>query len=199
MTLSFLFSVVANLTQCLFPLANFKSGMYHLKIGLESQKLRDQNHAFAKCCSVSVISIEQIYYCSIIWSKIVHRIYYIADPQNAALWEGKRHTFNVLWEENKLHLFIPSKNASFLGLAIFPIDDVTCDVMPGSMRTNHSNIHCSFAWQFAYAWSGHVLLKLPPSYTSPVQSSAVVHLSVSINQSLAFVVNKHLSHHLQAY
>ena len=25
------------------------------------------------------------------------------------------------------------------------IDDVTCDVKPGSMRTHHSNIHCCFA------------------------------------------------------
>ena len=44
------------------------------------------------------------------------------------------------------------------------IDDVTYDVMPGSMRTHHSNINCCFARQFAHAsyWSGHVLLKLPP-------------------------------------
>ena len=30
------------------------------------------------------------------------------------------------------------------------IDDVTYDVMPGSMRTRHRNIHCSFAWQLAH-------------------------------------------------
>ena len=54
------------------------------------------------------------------------------------------------------------------------IDDVTCDVMPGSMRTHHSNIDCCFARQFAHAsrWSGHVLLKR--SYTGPVVSHIVV-------------------------
>ena len=31
------------------------------------------------------------------------------------------------------------------------IDDVSCDVMPNSMRKHHSNIHCSFARQFAHA------------------------------------------------
>ena len=44
------------------------------------------------------------------------------------------------------------------------VDDVTCDVVPGSMRTHRSNIHCYFARQYAHAsrWSGNVLLKLPP-------------------------------------
>ena len=56
------------------------------------------------------------------------------------------------------------------------IDDVTCDVMPGSLRTYHSNINCCFARQFAHAsrWSGHVLLKLPPRYTGYVVSHRVV-------------------------
>ena len=31
------------------------------------------------------------------------------------------------------------------------IDDVTCDIEPGSMRTHHRNIHCSFARQFVHA------------------------------------------------
>ena len=84
-----------------------------------------------------------------------------------------------------------------LSWMIDPIDDVTFEVIPGSMRMHHSNIHCCFARQFAHAlrWSGHVLLKLPPRYTGPVvnhKSSAVVHPSVSINQSLAFFVNKHI-------
>ena len=63
-----------------------------------------------------------------------------------------------------------------LMLDLICIDDVTCDVMPGSMCMHHSNIHCSFARQFAHAlrWSGHVLLKLPPHYTSPVVSHRVV-------------------------
>ena len=31
----------------------------------------------------------------------------------------------------------------------FQIDDVTCDVVPGSIHTHHSTINCSFARQFS--------------------------------------------------
>ena len=56
------------------------------------------------------------------------------------------------------------------------IDDVRCDVVPGSMRTHRNNINCSFARQFVHAsrWSGHVLLKLPPRYTGHGVSHRVV-------------------------
>ena len=71
------------------------------------------------------------------------------------------------------------------------IDDVTCDVVPGSLHTHHSNIHYYFAQKFAHAsrWSGHELFKLPPCYTGPGLNHIVVHSSVSINQSLVFIVN----------
>ena len=45
-------------------------------------------------------------------------------------------------------LSIKMKTMLFYPLSI---DDVTCDVMPGSMRTPHSNISCSFARQFELA------------------------------------------------
>ena len=76
--------------------------------------------------------------------------------------------------------------------------------------------HAIDAWQYARAsyqyllffaqqnsarimlWSGHVLLnlKLPPHYTGHVVSHRVVHITISMYQSLAFVVDKPVSHGL---
>ena len=69
--------------------------------------------------------------------------------------------------------------------------------MPGSMRTHHSNIHCSFAHTSCLVRA--CAFKTPAKLHKPCSepyNSAVVHSSVSINQSLAFVVNKHMWHHL---
>ena len=87
------------------------------------------------------------------------------------------------------------------------IDYVTCDVMPGSMRTQHSKIHCSFARQFARApclvractFKTPVILHRPCMSHRLVQySSFMCTVPLKMNQSIAFVVNKvkHLSHHL---
>ena len=64
-----------------------------------------------------------------------------------------------------------------------------------------------FAWQSAHAsrWSGHVCntkcaFKTPgPCYGPVMGHSAVVHSSVSINQSLTFVVYEHIIHDEYCY
>ena len=50
-------------------------------------------------------------------------IRYIADPKNAALWEGKGSKFDALWDRKGLNLHpFPSHNAAFFGSAIYPIN-----------------------------------------------------------------------------
>ena len=49
----------------------------------------------------------------------------------------------VIWHNVEIlfYIFIVIMIYEFIVLSI---DDVTCDVMPGSMHTHHSNIYCSF-------------------------------------------------------
>ena len=70
------------------------------------------------------------------------------------------------------------------------IDGVTRDVMPDSMRTHLaiSIVLLPGSLRTHHAWTGHVLLKLPPRYTGPVVSRAViVHSSVSKTNPLCLL------------
>ena len=77
-----------------------------------------------------------------------------------------RHTIST---NRHLYKFVVRSAFDYLNQML--IDDVTSEIMPGSMPTHHSNIDCSFARQIE---SGHVLLKLLPRYTNPVVSHRVV-------------------------
>ena len=49
------------------------------------------------------------------------------------------------------HLYLKKNTKKRKKKSANHIDDVTCDVMPGSMRMHHNNIHCYFAQQFVHA------------------------------------------------